>query len=121
MAVGGSAGVPRCGGKTVPHYHRAIGSSAASGHRTRSMTGISMRNRKQTKTKNERKGMNDKFDELAKAMAQSVTRRGALKKFGLGLAGIALAALGLANKASADPKPPICGVHCKCHQPDFGC
>ena len=45
--------------------------------------------------------MNDKFDELAKGLAQSVTRRGALKKFGLGLAGIALAALGLANKAEA--------------------
>ena len=35
--------------------------------------------------------MNDKFDELARNMAQSVTRRRALKKFGLGLAGIALA------------------------------
>jgi Cys-rich repeat protein len=45
--------------------------------------------------------MNDKFDELAKGMAQSVTRRGALKKFGVGLAGIALATLGLANKAGA--------------------
>ncbi len=37
--------------------------------------------------------MNDKFDELAKGMAQSVTRRGALKKFGVGLAGIAALAL----------------------------
>jgi len=27
--------------------------------------------------------MNDKFDELAKGLVQSVTRRGALKKFGL--------------------------------------
>ena len=39
--------------------------------------------------------MNDKFDELAKNMAQSVTRRGALKKFGVGLAGAVLASLGL--------------------------
>jgi hypothetical protein len=46
--------------------------------------------------------MNDQFDELAKDMAQSVTRRAALKKFGVGLAGIALAALGLTNKVSAD-------------------
>jgi len=38
--------------------------------------------------------MNDQFDELAKALAQSVTRRGALMKFGLGLAAIALATLG---------------------------
>ena len=45
--------------------------------------------------------MNDKFDELAKGLAQSVTRRGALKKFGAGLAGIALVFLGLTNKASA--------------------
>ena len=45
--------------------------------------------------------MNDKFDELAKGLAQSVTRRGALKKFGLGLAGLAVASLGLANKAEA--------------------
>ena len=47
--------------------------------------------------------MNDKFDELAKGLAQSVTRRGALKKFGVGLAGITLAALGLANEAKAGP------------------
>ena len=45
--------------------------------------------------------MNDKFDELAKGMAQSVTRRAALKQFGFGLAGFALATLGLANKAEA--------------------
>jgi len=30
--------------------------------------------------------MHDKFDELAKGLAQSITRRGALKKFGLGAA-----------------------------------
>ncbi|HYV32707.1 MAG TPA: twin-arginine translocation signal domain-containing protein [Candidatus Binatia bacterium] len=45
--------------------------------------------------------MNDKFDELAKGLAQSVTRRGALKKFGVGVAGAVLASLGLANKAEA--------------------
>ena len=45
--------------------------------------------------------MNHKFDELTKSMAQSVTRRAALKKFGLGLAGMALACFGLANKAEA--------------------
>ena len=54
--------------------------------------------------------MNDKLDELAKGMAQSVTRRGALKKFGVGLAGIALAALGLANNAQAGLK----GCYHKC-------
>jgi Tol biopolymer transport system component len=35
--------------------------------------------------------MNDKFDELAKELAQSVTRRGALKKFSVGIAGVLLA------------------------------
>ena len=67
--------------------------------------------------------MNDKFDKLAKGLAQSVTRRGALKKFGLGLAGIALATLGLANKAQAQKRQCLpsysgckgqhfCAIHC---------
>jgi hypothetical protein len=34
--------------------------------------------------------MNDKFDELAKGLVESVTRRQALKRFGAGLAGTAL-------------------------------
>ena len=45
--------------------------------------------------------MNNQFDELTKSVAQSVTRRAALKKFGAGLAGMALACLGLANRAEA--------------------
>jgi hypothetical protein len=45
--------------------------------------------------------MNDKFDELAKGLAQSATRRQALKKFGVGLTGLILASLGLANRAEA--------------------
>ena len=45
--------------------------------------------------------MNNSFDELTRGMAQSVTRRAALKKFGVGLAGMALACFGLANKAEA--------------------
>ena len=67
--------------------------------------------------------MNEKFDELAIGMAQSVTRRGALKKFALGLAGISLAAVGLANKAEAGRHNPPQG--CKqtcdhCRYP-YGC
>ena len=50
--------------------------------------------------------MSDKFDELTKGLAQSVTRRQALKKFGVGLAGMALACVGLANKAEASSQPP---------------
>jgi hypothetical protein len=37
--------------------------------------------------------MNNRFDELAKGLAESTTRRQALKKFSLGLAGMALALL----------------------------
>jgi len=48
-------------------------------------------------------------------MAQSVTRRAALKKFGVGLAGMALACLGLANKAEARNGPycNVCMRNCK--------
>ena len=62
--------------------------------------------------------MNDKFDELAKSLAQSVTRRGALNKFGLGLAGLVLGMRGLANQAQAQgckgPGKP-------CHRADECC
>jgi len=44
--------------------------------------------------------VNNNFDELAKSMAQSVTRRSALKHFGVCLAGITLTRLGL-NQAQA--------------------
>ena len=57
--------------------------------------------------------MNNKFDELTKQMAQSVTRRGALKKFGLGLAGLALACFGLAPKAQATKTCLPDGSPCK--------
>ena len=45
--------------------------------------------------------MNNKFDELAKGLAQSVTRRQAFKRFGVRLAGMALACFGLADGAGA--------------------
>jgi hypothetical protein len=45
--------------------------------------------------------MNTKFDALAKGLAQSATRRQALKKFGVGLAGMALACFGLASRTEA--------------------
>jgi len=50
--------------------------------------------------------MNHQFDELTRSLAQSVTRRAALKKFSIGLAGMALAAFGLANKATAQQAAP---------------
>jgi len=54
--------------------------------------------------------MNHQFDELTKSLAQSVTRRAALKKFGIGLAGMALACFGLANKAKAATYQGYCHV-----------
>jgi hypothetical protein len=45
------------------------------------------------------------FDELARQLAQTTTRRQALKKFGAGLAGMALACFGLANRAKAGGQP----------------
>jgi subtilase family serine protease len=50
--------------------------------------------------------MNNKFDELAKGLAQSATRRQALKKFGVGLAGLpVIIALAMAAGASAQTLP----------------
>ncbi len=68
--------------------------------------------------------MNDKFDELAEDLAQSVTRRQALRHFGLGLAGAVLASIGLATQAEADGaagKAVQKRRGCKCNKPDFGC
>jgi hypothetical protein len=45
--------------------------------------------------------MNNKFDELTKNLAQAATRRAALKKFGVGLAGMALTCFGLLHGAQA--------------------
>jgi hypothetical protein len=51
--------------------------------------------------------MNNQFDEFTKDLAQAVTRRRAPKKFGIGLAGLALACFGLADNAgAASPKGP---------------
>src|SRR5947207_15421128 len=59
-------------------------------------------NPKTTKGEN----MNNKFDELTKSMAQSVTQRAALKKFGVELAGMALTGL-LALPTGASTLGPL--------------
>ena len=68
--------------------------------------------------------MNNKFDELAKNMAQSVTRRVALRRFGAGITGIALASIGLATKAEAakggKPQGSSCSQAQQC-QADLVC
>src|SRR5689334_17358233 len=51
--------------------------------------------------------MDKQFDELSKSLAEGVSRREALRKFGIGLAGVLLAAVGLKTKAAADNR-----VHC---------
>ena len=56
--------------------------------------------------------MNNKFDELTKNLAQSVTRRAALKKFGVGIAGMALACFGLARKSEANEICNACKRNC---------
>ena len=60
--------------------------------------------RKETNKQDERKIMTNKFDDIAKGLAQSVTRRQALKRFGVGLAGMALACFGLASRVDAAQK-----------------
>ena len=54
--------------------------------------------------------MSNKFDQLAKGLAQSVTRRQALKRFAGGLAGMALACFGLSKAdKSCTPSGEFCG------------
>ncbi len=66
--------------------------------------------------------MNDKFDELAKNMAQSVTRRQALRRFTVGLAGVVIGSLGAANTSRADPWKPHCKhIACDCSKAYGGC
>src|SRR5262249_39204501 len=57
-------------------------------------------------------------DELTKGMAESVTRRAALKKFGVGLAGMALACFGLANQAHAGKR---CSSNADCTSGEVCC
>src|SRR5690242_5266832 len=63
--------------------------------------------------------MNNQFDELTKRLAQSVTRRAALKKFGVGLAGMALACFGLANSAEAGSSRCRCVTNADCPTGDI--
>ena len=65
--------------------------------------------------------MNNQFDELTRNMAQSVTRRAALKKFGLGLAGMALAGFGLTNRAHAGYLPCKTNADCQHLGKNFVC
>ena len=59
--------------------------------------------------------MANRFDELAKALAGNLSRREAVKRVGLGLAGALLASLGLARDVSAQGGS-ICEEFCKTFQ-----
>lgn len=62
--------------------------------------------------------MNSQFDELAKGVAQSVTRRQALRRFGASLAGAVLASVGAANSVEAQRSHK----RCLCKKPPYyGC
>jgi len=54
--------------------------------------------------------MNNKFDELTKSLAQSVTRRAALKKFGVGMAAAIAASLGISESSAASSSSGYCEV-----------
>ena len=45
--------------------------------------------------------MDKQFDELSKSLAEGVSRREALRRFGIGLAGVLLGSVGLASRAEA--------------------
>ena len=57
--------------------------------------------------------MNNQFDELTKRLSQSVTLRGALKKFRLCVAGMALACFGLTSRLIGQTTCLPSGYHCK--------
>ena len=52
----------------------------------------------------------NKFDELTKSLAQSVTRRGAMKKFGVGLAAAIAASFGF-RAGAAPPSSGFCEAY----------
>ena len=65
--------------------------------------------------------MDKQFDELSKSLAEGVTRKEALKKFSIGLAGILLAAVGLSGARQALAQKPV-HYHCDCKLlPTYGC
>ena len=58
--------------------------------------------------------MDMQFDELSKSLAEGVSRREALRKFGVGLAGVLFAGLGLSANARADATSDLVAQHhCK--------
>ena len=84
--------------------------------------------------------MDKQFDEFSKSLAEGISRREALRKFGIGLVGILLASVGLTSMASANRTPCASSadcknnhnrinsvgarqghIHCHCKMPNYGC
>ena len=66
--------------------------------------------------------MDKQFDELSKSLAEGVSRREALQKFGLALAGALLAAAGVSSARQALAQNPTGHYHRDCKTPpDYGC
>src|SRR5262245_3559445 len=61
--------------------------------------------------------MNDKFDEMTRGLAQSVTRRQALPRFGVGLAGGVLGFFGFPSKAAVQSTGYACCRYCSLASP----
>ncbi len=62
--------------------------------------------------------MDRQFDELSKSLAEGLSRRDALRKFGLGVAGVLLAAVGLQGRAWAGVN---CTSNADCKSFDYCC
>ena len=71
--------------------------------------------------------MNNKFDEMTKGLAQSVTRRQALRRVGVGLAGAVLTSMGLSSTTKAEAAQSSTYTCCRyasyaiCEPPGKGC
>src|SRR5438128_2723857 len=51
--------------------------------------------------------MDNQFDELSKSLAEGISRREALRKFGIGLAGMLLASIGLGRGQGAGAQSSV--------------
>ena len=58
--------------------------------------------------------MDKQFDDLSKSLAEGVSRREALRKFGVGLAGVLLAAVSTGALTRADPQTGRCATDADC-------
>ena len=64
--------------------------------------------------------MDKQFDELSKSLAEGVSRRVALRKFGIGLAGVLLASLGLGSGRATCAQGSAQCCHWVCSNGDGG-